>query len=116
MQTHQESPPVSPSSLRHSRRGSVIVHSRSNSGASTPLSGEWDNFTEQPSFWNSRFGWLNQPNKINIVSTESESSVEIDLDLAGVINRLVDDKEDQNKKMADEDLSRQISGLWLNKS
>ena len=116
MQTHQESPPVSPSSLRHSRRGSVIVHSRSNSGASTPLSGKWDNFTEQPSFWNSRFGWLNQPNKINIVSTESESSVEIDLDLAGVINRLVDDKEDQNKKMADEDLSRQISGLWLNKS
>ena len=111
VQAHQESPPVSPSSLRHSRRGSVIVHSRSNSGASTPRSGEWDNFTEQPSFWNSRFGWLNQPNRINIVSTESESSVEIDLGLAAEINRLVEDKEDQNKKMADEELSRQISAL-----
>ena len=69
-----DSPSRSPSVLRQERRGSVIVHSNSNSGASTPRSGEWDNYTEQPTFWNSRFGWISHPEKVRLVSTESDSS------------------------------------------
>ena len=74
-QAPSESPLNSPSSLRQSRRGSVIVQSNPNSGALTPRSCEWDNFTEQPTFWNSRFGWINQPSRIRLVSTETESSI-----------------------------------------
>ena len=59
-------------------RNSVIVHSNPNSAASSPRSGEWDNYSEQPTFWNSRFGWINQPNQIKIVPTESESLVEVE--------------------------------------
>ena len=58
-------PPTTPVSSRsnylNSRRESVIVHSNPGSGHSTPKSCEWDNYTEQPSFWHSRFGWLQQP-------------------------------------------------------
>ena len=80
-------PPTSPASSRplylNSRRESVIVHSNPNSGPSTPLSCEWDNYSEEPSFWNSRFGWLHQPHQIQLVDTETESSVEFDADLFG---------------------------------
>ena len=103
-----ESPLGSPSVLRRSRRSSVIVHSNPNSVASSPQSGEWDGYCEQPTFWNSRFGWINQPDRIKLVSTESESSIEVGSELAEELYNLVDDK--GNQKMA-EDLSKHISDL-----
>ena len=71
------SPGCSPAALRRERRSSVIVYSNPNSGASTPRSGDWDHYSEQPTFWNSRFGWINQP-RIELVNTESDSSIDIE--------------------------------------
>ena len=50
---------------------SVIVCSNTGSGVSTPHSCEWNHYTEQPTLWNSRFGWINyDPDGIKIVSTD----------------------------------------------
>ena len=85
------SPPCSPGTQQRSRKGSVIIYSNPNSGPSTPRSGDWDHYTEQPSFWNSRFGWITQQNGIQLVNTESESlsSLEVDQSLAEEINNIV---------------------------
>ena len=97
--------------VRRSRRGSVIVYSNPNSGASTPKSGEWDHFTEQPTFWNSRFGWINQPEKIRVLSTESDSSLGDCSDLATELYWIVDEKDTQSSNMAAEELSKNIANL-----
>ena len=93
-------PPTSPvnsgSSYLNSRRESVIVHSNPDSGNSTPKSGEWDHYTEQPSFWHSRFGWLHQPSQIQLVDTESDSSLEFDQNLFGGIKKLLEDGDSES--------------------
>ena len=89
----------------------MIIYSNPNSGPSTPRSGDWDHYTEQPSFWNSRFGWITQQNGIQLVNTESESlsSLEVDQSLAVEINNIVSDY--PSDIMSAEQLSRHISEL-----
>ena len=45
---------------------------------SAASSAEWDNFSQPPTFWNSRYGWINVNPGITLVGTESDSSLEID--------------------------------------
>ena len=102
------SPGSSPAALHRERRSSVIVYSNPNSGASTPRSGDWDHYSEQPTFWNSRFGWINQP-RIELVNTESDSSIDIEHNLMQELHNIVDDSE--GYKMADGQLSDHILTL-----
>ena len=97
-------------SVSRQSRNSVIVHSNPDSAASSPRSGEWDSYSEQPTFWNSRFGWINQPNQIQLVPTESESSVEVEADLINELRQITEDSDPSNRMAADE-LSNQISAL-----
>ena len=88
-----------------------MCYSNSNTGPSTPRSGDWDNYTEQPSFWNSRFGWIGGPQQIKLVDTESDSSSEFDPNLFGAIERLVEEKEPLEVTMSAEEKEGLLSTL-----
>ena len=97
--------------LIRNRRESVIVHSNPGTGPSTPRSGDWDHYTEQPSFWNSRFGWVDQPSQIKLVNTDSDSSLDFDPNLFGEIERLIKDKQPLQPTMSAEEKDKLVATL-----